>query len=515
MESLVGLSMESAYMPHGHCYYWEPFILWSHAISDSIIALAYFIIPLSLIKIVRARNDFKYMWMLILFAIFILGCGATHVMDVINIWEPFYVTDSIIRIITALASVGTALLLIFITPKLILIPSAQKWKQINEELLSLNESLEQKVEERTVALQESAATFRFLTDAIPQIVWTARPNGDLDYYNENWYRYTGMNEEESLAFGWQKVVHFQDKQNVIDTWVHAVNTGEKFQTEFRMRNVVDGAYRWHLGRALPMKDVQGNITKWFGTATDIHDQKEKSEELKRVNEELDNFVYTASHDLKAPVTNLEGLMNLIESRTPESCADELQPLHFMMNKQVEKLKLIIHDLADVGRIEKDAAEEFEKVELDKVIDDFMVTYQKKIAIKEANIAVALHPNHLFFSQRHLRSIVYNLLDNAIKYSQPTLEPDILVEAKQQDEYWVLKVKDNGIGIAEEYQGKIFDMFKRFNRHADGTGMGLYIVKRIIEKYHGTVAVESEVGKGSTFIVKLPSTVVVQSKNKLS
>ncbi|WPP50697.1 sensor histidine kinase [Catalinimonas niigatensis] len=502
--------MESAFMPHGHCYYWEPFILWSHAISDSIIAIAYFVIPLSLIRIVKARNDFKYMWMLILFAIFILGCGATHVMDVINIWEPFYRTDSVIRIITALASIGTALLLIFITPRLIMIPSAEQWKQLNEELLSLNESLESQVNERTAALQESGATFKFLTDTIPQIVWTAKSNGELDYYNDNWYSYTGLNKEESLASGWQKVIHFQDLQNVVNIWNHSVETGVKFQTEFRMRNAQDGSYRWHLGRALAMKDKQGNISKWFGTATDMHDQKQKSEELKRVNHELDNFVYTASHDLKAPVTNLEGLMNLIESRTPASCTDELHPLYFMMNKQIDKLKLIIHDLADVGRIEKDATEAFEKIEIRKIIDDFIVTHQEAIAKKEASIHTDLKPDHLYFSPIHLRSILYNLLDNAIKYSHPSMEPKVLIATELQDEYWVLKVSDNGIGIPEEYHDKIFEMFKRFNRYADGTGMGLYIVKRIVEKYQGEVSVVSETGKGATFVIKIPNTVVMHA-----
>jgi PAS domain S-box-containing protein len=509
MEGLESFSLDSVFMPHGHCYYWEPFILWSHAISDSIIAIAYFVIPLSLIKIVRARNDFKYMWMLILFAIFILGCGATHVMDVINIWVPFYRLDSAVRIITALASIGTAILLIVITPQLILVPNPQQWKMINDELLQLNESLERKVEERTVALQESAATFKFLADAIPQIVWTANPNGELDYYNSNWYTFTGLTEEESIAYGWQKVIHFQDKQTATDAWNHSVKTGEKFQTEFRMRNAQDGSYRWYLGRALPMRDENGNITKWFGTATDVHDQKEKSEELTRVNEELDNFVYTASHDLKAPITNLEGLMNLIEGRTPAACADDLQPLHFMMNKQIGKLKLIIHDLADVGRIEKDAVEGFEKVEIDKLVEEFIVTHQEKIARKEASLRLELHSESLFFSPRHLRSILHNLLDNALKYSHPTIEPEILVATEQQDEYWVLKVKDNGMGIPQEYHNKIFEMFKRFNRHADGTGIGLYIVKRITEKYHGSVELESEKGKGSTFTVRLPTHVVMQ------
>ncbi len=507
MGVLASFSMESAFMPHGHCYYWEPFILWTHAISDSIIALAYFVIPLTLVKIVKRRKDFQYVWVVTLFAVFILGCGATHVMDVINIWTPFYWTDSVIRMITALASVGTALMLIFITPKLILIPSAEQWKQINEELTVLNEHLEQKVSERTLALNESSATFKFLTDAIPQIVWSSKANGKIDYYNKNWYNYTGLGTQENDTQAWEKVIHPQDLLNINETWVHSLETGETFEMEYRIKNAQDGAYRWHLGRSVAMKDEQGKVTKWFGTATDIHDQKKKREELKRVNEELDNFVYTASHDLKAPITNLEGLMTLIQERTPETATEQLQPLHFMMDKQVDKLKMIIHDLADVGRIEKGKVEDFREVDIAKLVSDFITSHQSTAATFNARILTELNPVSVFFTPFQLRTLLFNLLDNAVKYSDPTQVTEIRVSSGYQGDCWVLEVKDNGEGIPEAYHSKIFEMFKRYNRHANGTGMGLYIVKRIVEKYQGNVEVSSEVGRGSTFTIKLPDHLV--------
>ena len=110
------------YLPHGHCYYWEPYLLWSHAIADAIIAIAYIFIPVLLLNIYRQRQDFRYNWIVVLFAIFILGCGITHIFDVINLWNPFYYIDSAFRILTALASLGTALAFMGISKALLHIP---------------------------------------------------------------------------------------------------------------------------------------------------------------------------------------------------------------------------------------------------------------------------------------------------------------------------------------------------------------------------------------------------------
>ncbi|WP_277480214.1 sensor histidine kinase [Catalinimonas alkaloidigena] len=491
-------------MPHGHCYYWEPFILWSQAITNSIIALAYFAIPISLVQIVRRRNDFRYTWMLVLFAIFILGCGATHVMDVINIWTPFYYTDVIIRMITALASIGTAIIFILITPKLILIPSAEKWKAVNLELSNYTNNLENEVELRTAELTENIATMNFLTDTIPQMVWTANKNGELDYYNKNWYAYTGLSEKESMAYGWQTVIHPDEKQALTERWNYSVKTSENFQFEFRIKNARDGSYRWHLGRAHPMRDENNEVLKWFGTATDIHDQKEKSDEVRKVNKELDQFIYTASHDLKAPVANLEGLMQLVEQRCDKENQEENRTLYAMMNKQVNRLKLIIHDLSDVGQIKKASRDDFENVNLRTMVNDFVQSNVDKIDESETSIQLDLNEEVIYFSPQHLQIILFNLLDNAIKYTKYANKSQIKVTTAIDDGYWVMKVEDNGIGINEEHQLKIFDMFQRFSHHKDGTGMGLYIVKTTVEKYKGCVSVESEAGQGSTFIVSLPA-----------
>ncbi|MDP9108366.1 MAG: PAS domain S-box protein [Pseudomonadota bacterium] len=113
-----------------------------------------------------------------------------------------------------------------------------------------------------------------LADAMPQIVWTANPDGWLDYYNRHWFEYTGLTIEETQGWGWEAVLHPEDLQACINAWTNAYTTGQPYEVEYRFKRASDGSYRWHLGRALPVRDADGKITKWFGTCTDIHEQKE-------------------------------------------------------------------------------------------------------------------------------------------------------------------------------------------------------------------------------------------------
>jgi signal transduction histidine kinase len=490
------------FMPHGHCYFWNPGIMWSYAISDSIIALAYFIIPIGLVHIVRRRNDFSYRWMLVLFAIFILGCGATHVMDVINIWEPFYRVDSAIRIITALASIGTAVMLIKITPQLILFPSSKKWKEMNEELRAMNEQLEQKVHERTRNYQEIAEEFSFLTNAIPQIVWRANRNGEVDFFNENWFKYTRQPNTKETFTNWASVIHPDDRDRIVGLWEEGINQGIKMEMEFRLLDGNTQTYRWHLARAIPMSNKKGRISKWFGTATDIHDKKIQQQELEKTNEELDNFVYVASHDLKTPVNNLDGLMKILESRMSDDVKREAAPVRTMMSKSIEQLKMTVNDLADVSRLQRLDEEEIQQLDVKELIEEFKNNHHVLMRETGARIEEELGIKNFRFSRQHFRGILDNLLSNALKYRAQGRLLRIKVQTYETDTHYVLVVQDNGLGIKAEYHEKIFEMFRRFHKQAGGSGVGLYIVRKLVEKHHGHIMVESEPEKGSNFRVYL-------------
>jgi PAS domain S-box-containing protein len=520
------------FMPHGHCYFWRPEIVWTHAISDSIIAIAYSVIPLSLIHIVRKRRDFNYIWMGVLFAIFIIGCGATHVFDVINIWEPWYVTDSILRVITALASIGTAIMLIKVTPEILLIPNAEKWKQVNEELLTSNESLlksnseltkterilkdlnsdlEDRVVKRTEEALKKARDFQFLANAIPQLVWTTDAEGNGEFYNSKYLEYTGLTLEEIQQWGWSKIIHPDQLNTIIPYWKQCLLVGEEYKTEFCLRRF-DGSYRWFLVHGLPEKNSDGKIIQWFGTCTDIQDQKvsakeleAKNSDLRRINNDLDNFIYTASHDLKAPISNMEGILYSIRGEMKNEMSTEISPLFEMMETSIHRLKTTIDDLTDISRIQKSMHEDPEPISVEKILEEYKENHKKQIDECKATIIDKLGETTIQFSSKNFRSVLYNLINNAIKYHHPYRDPVVKISTYKEDDFIVMSIADNGIGFDINQKDKLFGMFKRLHSHVEGSGVGLYIVKRIIENHNGKIDVESEIGKGSTFKVYFPLT----------
>jgi PAS domain-containing protein len=225
------VSSSRDFMPHGHCYFWEPYILWSHAISDGIIALAYCAIPLTLIYIFRKRQDFKFIWIMVLFAVFIFGCGITHVFDVVTIWNPIYRLDSAARIITALASIATAVVLVKVTPNLLAIPTAAQWVRVNQELRAQVLALQEK--DRTI---EAFREFEALTETLPQLVWTNLADGTARFFNQRWYQYTGLPFEGSLERALEKAVMPRHLPAALKAWRQALAGQQPFEQELCLRD---------------------------------------------------------------------------------------------------------------------------------------------------------------------------------------------------------------------------------------------------------------------------------------
>lgn len=488
---------------HGHCFFWDPEILWTHAISDSIIALAYLAIPLTLVYIFQKRRDVKFVWMMILFALFILGCGATHVFDVITIWIPLYRIDGWVRVITAMASIGTAIVLIKVTPSILEIPTTTEWRELNRELYDQVSQLKQKD-----ALIEQIRVFEFLSEAMPQIIWAADPTGKIEYYNSKWYEYTGLHEKLGDQTKWQTIIHPDDYENVLKDWLECLANGKSYEHQFRIKNAA-GLYRWHLVRSVAMHDHAGEIIKWIGTATDMHDQKIQSEELKqknsqllRINRELDNFVYTASHDLKAPISNLEGLMFAYKDQAKERLLNEDLQILDMMQVSIEKFKATIKDLTEISRLNQ-VNDVVEEISIKEILNEILLSLNTQIKENEAKIEIDIQSDLIRFSKKNLRSILSNLLTNSIKFKKRNLNPQIQIKTWKENDTCVISVSDNGLGMDLSKSDKIFSMFRRLHDHVEGSGLGLYLIKRIVEDNNGRIEVESEIGQGSTFRIYLP------------
>jgi len=234
-----------------------------------------------------------------------------------------------------------------------------------------------------------------------------------------------------------------------------------------------------------------------------HELSNKNKELQKINADLDDFVYTASHDLKAPVSNIDGLMKHLEQLLNKRNAidDEIKPVMDMIGRSVNRFQDTISDLTQISKIQKNLEEDVEEVDLVALIEEVKMVLDS--SIKETMAEIMFIYSQLYtinFSKKYLRSIFYNLISNAINYRSPERAPRIQISFEKTETLFTVRVSDNGLGIKKEAIPKIFEMFKRLHAHGEGTGVGLYLVKRIIENSGGTIEVESEEGVGSTFIL---------------
>lgn len=372
------------------------------------------------------------------------------------------------------------------------------------------------VEER---LRESESNYRFLSESMPQLVWIINQRGEGLYTNRKWSEYTGQEFEQYRGEGWLNCVHPDDLEGIRKAWAECVKEGQAYKREHRIRSL-DGQYRWFLSRAVPMKD-NGNINRWIGTSTDIHEHKklldnleltkvklneaneqlnERNNRLKVINNDLDNFVYAASHDLRSPVRNIESLLHMLKDEFKEWESNEkISYLCMLLFKSLESLKITIKDLTELARFDENTVGR-ESVLFQEVVDDVSVALQDLIEKSNAIIKSDLQIREVHFLKNNLRAILYNLISNAIKYKSRNRDPLIFVRTFMEGNYTVLQIEDNGKGIREEDMGKVFAPFKRISDEVEGTGIGMWIVKRIIDNNGGKIEIKSEVDKGTIFNV---------------
>ncbi|MBF9239740.1 PAS domain-containing sensor histidine kinase [Hymenobacter sp. BT683] len=241
---------------------------------------------------------------------------------------------------------------------------------------------------------------------------------------------------------------------------------------------------------------------------------ESNRQLTRTNTDLDNFIYTASHDLKAPITNLEGLLHLLQRVLPLPARQQegVQPVLDRMQQSVDRFQLTIAQLTDLTKLQRAAAEPAEPVDLARLIEDVCLDLAPQFAATEARLTVDVTGGpRLAFAPKNLRSLVYNLLSNAVKYHQPGRPPVVHLRShRTENGAAVLEVQDNGLGLNARQQAKLFGLFRRLHDHVEGSGIGLYMVKRIVENAGGTIAVSSTPGIGSTFTITLPGTALPET-----
>jgi PAS domain S-box-containing protein len=505
------------FMPHVYCLR-EPGLIKLHVLSDGVIALSYSMIPIALLLLIRRRRDLVFPWMFCLFGVFILGCGLTHVMGMITLWQPAYRLDGLIKAITAAASFPTALLLFRLLPQVETLPSPRQMQaeikqrqRAEKELREMNEELERRVAERTAELEQanwqlaaSEERFRTLAEAVPNLLWTTDGNGLCSYLSSRFQQYTGRISTDLLGTGWQAVLHDEDQERVTGVWRKAVETGQVYETEYRLRRF-DGSYRWFVARGVPVRGQDGEIRLWLGSSTDIDDLKRTEAALRRSNEELGQFAYAAAHDLQEPLRNISNSLGLVRRLQP----DRLDPatakwIDFSV-EGAQRMHDMVKDLLTYSRAVDGADSPEIPVSANEAVQTALENLTTTIAAAEARIDVGPLPR-VEVLETHLVQIFQNLIANSVKYRQKHVHPEVRISASRTGVDWQFSVADNGIGFEAQYSDKIFGVFKRLHQRNEyqGNGIGLAICARIVAHYGGRIWAESETGQGATFYFTLPA-----------
>ena len=382
---------------------------------------------------------------------------------------------------------------------------------VNGTILVFREITDRKLQEselqrHALALKESEEQFHTLVDSIPQLAWMTRPDGHIEWYNQRWYEFTGSTLELMEGWGWQSVHDPAELPRVLERWKAALASGQPWEDTFPLRRH-DGVMRWHLSLAVPIRNKQGEIVRWFGTNTDISERLQMEEALGDADRRKDEFLATLAHELRNPIAPLSNALQLWP--TVENDRQQMEELRAMMERQMQQMIRLIDDLMDVSRITRGKIQlRLQPVDLGTVIAGAVEAIQPMIESRAHELTVNVQDEPLIVQGdvARLTQTLGNLLQNAAKYSGRNGK--IAITAWRQGDEALVSVRDNGPGIPRHMLAQIFEMFEQVDQTLDrsfgGLGLGLTLVKRLVELHGGSVEAYSDgPGSGSEFVVRLP------------
>jgi PAS domain S-box-containing protein len=353
-------------------------------------------------------------------------------------------------------------------------------------------------------IEDNEGRVQRYAEAMPQMAFMTDAQGEVTYFNSQHYEYFGVDRTEREGSRWktQNIVHPDDLQMSIDAWAESVRTGNTYQVQYRLRRH-DGMYRWHLARAIPDRDPEGNIRAWYGTNTDVHDQKLVERRLAEEQQLREHFTNTLAHDLRTPLSAaMMGVQVLILD--PDN-AERRGPMLHTITKSLARVDEMIMSLLDANRLHAGQPMSLVASECDfyevaqTTLQDLALIHGDRIAFRGQRDV------HGYWSIDGVRRVIENLVTNAFKYGSPDA-PVTVTLARSQGKA-CLSVHNYGRHLSEIEMSSLFELFQRSRDavagHTPGWGIGLSVVKGIVEAQGGTITVDSAPHSGTSFTVELP------------
>lgn len=540
MDDVISYLSNGPFMPHGQCYLWRPDMVVLHAGSDALIALAYFTIPIGLAQLWRKRDDLAFGWMFKLFAAFILACGVTHLFGIWNIWNSNYYTEGILKFITAGISVLTAVMIWPLLPRLLAVPSPTALAERNDalkqemvrrrsaeqELRELSASLEQTVADRTEELRQAKQALEEQIQASEQVkqrlesIFESAPNGMIVVNREgtilqangtahNIFRYApgelSGQPVERLVPKKRRSQHQGNREHYIAAPVKRM-MGER--RDLYALCADGGTVPVEIGLN-PIKNC--DMGEVVASVVDISDRKryerrikEHTNALERSNRELKEFAFIASHDLREPLRKIISFTKLLLSKEYGEFNNDGETFAEYVVDAAERMRELLDSLLSYSRVTSRQVE-FTATDLNAIVDE--VTADLQLAIEEQQARIDVSPlDTIAVDPSQMRQLLQNLVSNSLKYQRPDKTPTIHIrgESAKGNRYRIL-FEDNGVGFDNQYAEQVFEVFKRLHNreHYPGTGMGLAICRKIVDRHRGEIHARSEPGQGTRFTIELP------------
>lgn len=453
----------------GACSGWTKELVLAHVAVDLCIWLAYMTIPLFLIRIVRNRKDIPFNLMFFLFALFIVGCGLTHLAGAITSFFPYYYMDFWIKAVTALASIGTAWVLWKEYPRIVSMPNPYT----------------------------AVATIKRISQYTQDLgIFVLDKNGIVQSWSAGAEKLQGYQEEEIIGSHFSRFYPNDSKTRADEALRTALREGKYEEDGIRVRK--DGSRFWanivvtplyedgmHYGFSKVVKDITGKVEQLENANKEL---EEINKDLEDANKELENFSLVAAHDLQDPMKQNIVFLKMIQEGKTEFISQVVKN-NMRMNNFIKNLLEFARSGGSTLKIESHSVQSI----LKGVLNDLAVRIKEtgaKITVKEMPTIKCDYVQ--------LGRVFQNLLSNAMKCKSPDRPLEIEINSELRKNTWVFSVKDNGIGIPADQIKNLFTIYKGKKNDTTGAGFGLAICKRIVESHKGMIQAQSEEGKGSTF-----------------